>query len=367
MMRVCLAVALLLAVLFSLPTAAQTAPYNRTVIVPSTGAPTTDGAALLSALSSLSPAPSYTNRWIIQLEGGIYDVGTTPVVLQQWVDLAGAGSHVSVVRGNVGPTGGSLLAGLVKGSSNSEIHDLTIQCLSNASVSACQALELNTADARLVNLTIQTAGTGSDSHWGIRTYDSSPVLDHVEISVNASNSFDNYGAVFGGASKLDMTRSSIDVRNASRNNWAILLSDDIQYSTIRDTKIRANGGYEAAGIRYLNTATASTLTCDNVDVISNQATKSLGIGTDFGDGGFPTIYFRTGSIYGLTQGVDHQGANVYLVNTDVYGGTIRVSGNVVRIGGTWLRGSGLIAGFTSLVCAGTFDGSYTFYPSTCPP
>ncbi|MCG8460034.1 MAG: hypothetical protein MI919_27445, partial [Holophagales bacterium] len=50
---------------------AQTPPYNRTVIVQSTGVPTTDGAALLAAIAGVSPPPSSTNRWVIQLEGVI--------------------------------------------------------------------------------------------------------------------------------------------------------------------------------------------------------------------------------------------------------------------------------------------------------
>ena len=345
---------------------AQTPPYTRTIIVNSTGNPTVDGAALLSALSSLSPPPDYANRWVIELEGGFYDVGTTPVVLQRYVSLHGSGIYTTFIRGSVKPPTGFLLGGLVEGASDSEIRDLTIQCLSSKEVDACQALSLEEANARLTDMRILTSGSGSGSHWGIRTFNSAPILDRVQIQVDASQGFDNYGVVYGGTSTLNIKRSSITARNAPNNNWAILLREDTQYSIMSDSSINAVGGNDSTGIRYLSSFTSNVLSIDNSRISSHGATKSLGIGEDFGNSS-PRIFFRHGRLYGGTHGFEHYGANVDFVNTEVYGPTVRVMGNVVKIGGTWLSGAGSITGLTSLVCAGTFNNSYTFFPSTCPP
>lgn len=360
-------VLLLLALVLAATTSAsaQTPPYTRTVIVNSTGNPAVDGAALLSALASLSPAPNYVNRWVIELEGGFYDVGTTPVVLSPYVSLHGSGIYTTFIRGNVEPPFGFLLGGLVQGASNSEIRDLTIQCLSTKEVDACQALSLEEANARLTDMRILSSGPGSGAHWGIRTFNSAPILDRVQILVDASQGGDNYGVVYGGTSTLNIQRSSINARNAPVNNWAILLREDTQYSVMADSTITASGGNESAGIRYLSSFTTNVLAIDNTRITSSGATKSIGIGDDGNSS--PRIFFRHGRLYGGTHGFDHQFAHVDFVNTEVFGPTVRVNGNIVKIGGTWLRGSGLIFGATSLTCAGTFDNSYTFYPSTCPP
>ena len=345
---------------------AQTPPFTRTTIVNNTGSPAADGASLLSALSGLSPAPNYLNRWVIELEGGIYDVGTTAIVLPDYVSLHGSGIYTTIIRGSVGPPPGFLLGGLVEGASNSEIRDLTIQCLSNKEVTSCQALSLEEANARLTDMRILSSGEGSGAHWGIRTFNSAPILDRVQVLVNASVGADNYGVVYGGTSTLNIQRSSITARNSSSNNMAILLKEDTQYSVMADSTITAVGGFEAAGIRYLSSFTSNVLAIDNTRISAHGATKSLGIGDDFG-GSTPRIFFRHGRIYGATHGFEHYGANVDLVNTEIYGSSVRVLGNVVKIGGSWLRNSGSITGLTSLVCAGTFDNSYTFYPNTCPP
>ncbi|HSS78338.1 MAG TPA: hypothetical protein VLV54_16535 [Thermoanaerobaculia bacterium] len=107
LVRPCAALALgaIAALAGSLPASAQTAPYSRTVIVPANSTATANGTALLAAVAGLSPAPSYTNRWLIKLEPGVYNVGTSPVVLSQYVDIEGSGV-VDVVEGHgVGRTG----------------------------------------------------------------------------------------------------------------------------------------------------------------------------------------------------------------------------------------------------------------------
>src|SRR5689334_9662075 len=168
----------------TLPASAQTAPYTRTVIVPANGTAAANGTALLAAIAGLSPAPSFAVRWLIKLEPGVYNVGTTPVVLSQYVDIEGSGVVQSILQGSVEPLFPSLMGGLVRGASNSELRNLTISCVSDATTPGCQAVSLDTANARLSQVRILLQGTGNGNHWGIRTYNSSPILDDVEINVS---------------------------------------------------------------------------------------------------------------------------------------------------------------------------------------
>jgi hypothetical protein len=289
---------------------AQTAPFTRTVIVPANGTPTANGAALLTALANLNPAPNYANRWLIKLEPGIYNVGSTPVVMRPYVDMEGSGIIESHVQGAVDPSAsGSLIGGLVQGASNSELRALTISCVSNATTTGCQALSLNQASPRLTQVRILVQGSGMGTHWGIRTVDSAPVLDDVEVLVSASSS-SSYGIVYGGQSMLNITRSNIRVLNATGDNLAIVIKENLAWSPMRDSSVEASGGSLAMGISYLDAYTANPLFLDNVIVAAHAASgQSIGIGIHPGSLYSPssTIYFQGGRILGATDGVGFGG------------------------------------------------------------
>ncbi len=360
----CLILALLIFALAS-DTAAQTPPYNRTVIVPSTGNVTADGAALISALAGLSPAPNYATRWLIKLDAGIYDVGTTAVEMRQYVDIEGSGIVATMIRGTVAPPPGYLLGGLVEGASRSEIRSLTIACNSDTTNTSCQGMSLNGANSRLTQLRILVQGTGTGGHWGLRTFNSAPILDDVEIKVSASGGGDNYGIVYGGNSTMNILRSSIVARNAKVHNWGIVFKENIGWSPIRDSSVTGIGGTSAGGIMFLNSFTTRNLLFDNVEVTAHGGTTSTGIGSENGEG-TPTIWFRGGRIYGETDGVDLSSTTIYITNSEVYGPENLVVANKVRIGSTWLRGGGVIPGVSSAICAGVFDDAFTFFPKSCP-
>ena len=343
---------------------AQTPPYNRTVIVPSTGNVTADGTALISSVAKLSRAPSDETRWLIKLEAGVYDVGTTPVVMRDHIDIEGSGVLGTTIRGAVAPQIGSL-GGLVEGADNSEIRSLTIACHSDSTNSSCQGMSLNSASPRLTRLRILVQGTGTGGHWGIRAFNSRPTLNDVEIIVSASNSSDNYGIVYGGASKMDILRSSILARNASMHNWGIVLKESLDSSRMRDSSVTGIGGTSAGGIMFLHSSTTNSLVFDNVKVAAHGGTVSTGIGSEGGDGG--KIWFRGGRIFGATDGVNLFSTTLFLSNTEVTGSNTLVFAHKVRIGSTWLRGGGTIGALAaSAVCAGVFNDAFTFFPDTCP-
>ncbi|MEM7587550.1 MAG: hypothetical protein AAF560_29450 [Acidobacteriota bacterium] len=344
--------------------AAQTPPYGRTVIVPATGNASINGAALISALASLSPSPGSGTRWLIKLDAGVYDVGTTPVVMREQVDIEGSGVLMTTIRGSVAPALGSLVGGLVEGASQAELRSLTVACNSDATTTGCQGISIVDAHPRLTDLRILVQGTGTSGHWGIRTFNSRPVLDRVEIQVSTSTSGESYGIVYGGSSKMDIARSSILVRNASGNNWGVVFKESLEASEMRDSSVIGIGGTSAAGIMHLQSFTDQTIVFDNVQVTSHGGTVSTGIGADSGDGG--KIFFRGGRISGATHGVNLFATNFFLSNSEVSGTSILVFANKVRLGSSWLRGGGSISALTSAVCAGVHNDAFTFFPNTCP-
>ena len=75
----------------AIPAAAQ-APFVRTKLVSPTGAsPQANGALLRSAIDNLSPAPSASNRWLVKIEPGIYDMNDASnfFVMRPYVDVEG--------------------------------------------------------------------------------------------------------------------------------------------------------------------------------------------------------------------------------------------------------------------------------------
>ena len=343
----------------------QTPPFNRTVIVPATGNASADGTALLTALGGLSPAPSYANRWLVKLEPGIYNVGSTPVVMQAYVDIEGSGLVETMIKGSIGPDI-TLLKGVVQGASSSEIRELTILCASSASQETCQGMSLMEANPRLTDLRILVQGAGTGSHWGIRTYNSAPKLDRVQILVKAPSSANSYGIVYGGTSTMVIDRSSVVARDGSTDNIGILFKEDTSYSPIKNSSVTAIGGTTAGAIMYLQSYSTQNLLIDNVIISAHGASgRSVGIGTF--DNFLPEtkVWIRGGRVFGASEAVNLPGARVHLTNTEASGPTNTVIGNNVRIGSTFLDG-GPVVGYTSALCAGTYDESFVFYPNRCP-
>lgn len=355
-----------LAIAGSLSASAQTAPYTRTVIVPANAAATANGAALLAAVAGLSPAPSYSTRWLIKLEPGVYNVGSTPVVLSPYVDIEGSGVVETILQGAVEPPPNLLIGGLVQGASNSELRNLTISCVSNSTTQSCQAVSLNQANARLSQVRILLQGTGTGNHWGIRTYDSNPILDDVEINVSTGGS-NNYGVVYGGSSSLNISRSTITVFGAATDNLGIVLRDNTLWSPMRDSSVTAHGGYRAMAISFISSGATSALSFDNVILSSHSASSiNAGIGIHSGGNPMPAIFFRGGRIYSTGTGVEVLNASLTISHTDIESYGVAVGGNALNVTFTKFTGTGTTYAATSAVCAANVNSAGTFLTSACP-
>ena len=85
-----------------------------------------NGQALLDALTEVgaaSPAPGVDNPWLIKIEPGVYNVGTTAVIMLPYVDIEGSGQGVTHIEGAVPSPSSTALLNLA---SNSELRHLTV-------------------------------------------------------------------------------------------------------------------------------------------------------------------------------------------------------------------------------------------------
>lgn len=127
----------------------------RTIVVRSTGTPAQNGAAMIAAVNSITN-PSATNRWLIKLEPGEYDVGTAGFQGKSFVDLEGSGRNTTYVTG---ATNGPII-NMPQVSEVRELLALHPGGTANATAIQLSTGALGAAAARRVTA-VSSAGTGA--------------------------------------------------------------------------------------------------------------------------------------------------------------------------------------------------------------
>ena len=371
------------ALLLATSAAAQTAPYVRTAIVsPTPGNANASGTTLLTTIAGLSPAPSVTNRWLVKIEPGLFDIGTTPMQMVDYVDYEGSGPLATVILGNVGPTAVSddatstltittLNQGVVRGANNSELRDLTIQCVPSVGQPACMGMINDTVSPKVTNVRIQITAGSAGGHWAMRNYNGSPTLNGLDIYIQGANGADNYGIVnvqsSPGTAIPTIKNSQIVVGgpNAS-NNWAVLNRGNAKMP-IAHTNITASGGGTAAAVIHNSGGGATgSYYIENSSLVATAATTSNhGIDTSLSfDTTIKPIVFSS-RVRGDTVGIKiGTGASATVSDGQLYGGTYAVDGGTVYIGGTWIQGGTVNA--AAEFCASVWNNAFTLYATTCP-
>lgn len=355
--------------------AARTAVAQiRTVLVsPVPGDPIASGTALRNALAGIS-APSSTNRWLLKIEPGIYDIGATSLQMRSWVDIEGSGIGVTTIRGTVDPSG-ELNNGTVNGASDTELRLLTVEATGNATGAAAIAMYNESSFPRLyrVKLVVQS-GNGA---WGIRNVQSAPLLEECEITVSAAGSGFAYGIVFrefvGTGQRSSILRSKISVSQA-RINYGLYLYNAQTVNQIQDTRIDVVGGQTTYGIYAITEGIwtgQEQLALKDV-LLSSAGGSSASYGAFFQGNSWVSMEVFTSRIlghispitYGIVQGAP---AAILLQGSSVtgYTQTIDTAGNT-SIASTYLQG-GPVSALGWLGCMGVWDENGVFYTNSCPP
>lgn len=348
------------------PALAQaTSPYVRTVIVsPTPGSATASGQTLLQALAAITGASS-TNRWLVKVEPGVYDVGTTYLQMKAWVDLEGSGIERTVIQGT-GQPGATfeLTEGVLKGAASTEVRDLTVLCTTTAANPECITIANWNVSPRYHRVKATSTSSEGD-HWGFRNTDASPLLDQVEVLV--ANGISNYGVVnagFGG-SRPTIQRSNLKVQNGSFSNDGIL-NRETSSLVVSDTTILARGGNQSAGIRgVFPSSGALPLFLQRVDIQSdNAANISYGIV----DGLYNVVldHSRVDARGTGGKAISMPFVTVTVNHSELAASGVLVEATTVNLGSTWIRFGGTITGFQTERCAFVWDNGYNTYVDTCP-
>ena len=187
--------------------------------------------------------PSTTNRCLVKIAPGTYDVGSNQVVMQQWVSIQGSGQEATTITGAV--TSGSFAIVDNISISDSTISDLTIENTGGATKS--RALYYVTAGSgappRLERVIAYASG-GSTDNQAVYVSGISPII--INVNATGSGGTQNYGMYIASSSSPTITNVIVTASGGSgiNNGMYITSSDPI----LTDVTTVASGGTTSYGI-----------------------------------------------------------------------------------------------------------------------
>lgn len=197
--------------------AAKVPSSSRVVIVDASGGG--NFTSPRAALASITTATA-TDRYLVKIMPGVYDIEATPLQMKEYVDIEGSGELVTTIIGAVDGTG--FAEGVVQGANNAQLRSLTVE---------------NTFAAGTINL-------------AIANFDTSPTLLHVRAIAGGGGADTQNVGVFnsGGAPRL----SHVTVTTVG-GLYTYGVYNDLGASTImEDVTIEASGAVHNTGVRNAN-------------------------------------------------------------------------------------------------------------------
>lgn len=332
-------------------------PHEKTTIVKAVpGSPEASGKALIGALKSINFHKS--ERWLLKLEPGIYDLGEYPLILEPGVEIEGSGALQTEIVGlgqNYDGSSFSFHRGVVVGANDAELRHLTVRCENTSYFNACIVMSNHQASPRLTGVRLVATDAEGDGHWGLRNDQSSPVLDDVEIVV--ANGINNYAVVNTFSdSRPAISRSTLTAQGGSGHNVGIVNKVEGLPAFLDDVEIAAIGGTLAAGVQTIDTEdleidtrafSEAVLTLTGVEISARDAAVNVGV-----VGGSFTLELRDSRV--VTDGGSALDVGVYgdvvVTGSELYATDFLAHAGHVRIASSWLRGGGDVRGYGEETC-----------------
>jgi len=162
---------------------AQTPPFQRTIIVNSGGSPTANGTALLAALSGITTNSS-SNPWLLKLEPGTHDIGSSTVTMKDYVDVEGSGRDATLIT-SAQPMNGSSALGAVTVPSgvHCELRGLTVKNTFSTDQAIGVSISSSGFSLNQVNVVLPA---GVSNSFGIYIAYVAPTLTQIGIQMSSS-------------------------------------------------------------------------------------------------------------------------------------------------------------------------------------
>ncbi len=316
--------------------------YVRTIVVSPADDSQESGNQLLAALDSITAATS-DSRFLLKIEPGVYQV-TRPLVMKEHVDIEGSGELTTTIIG----VDTTLTRGTLVGANSAELRNLTVaQC---CYLWPAVAVFISGTSPRLTQVTVSSGGGA------IKLIDSSSKLERC--TVYGSHRFSHGIDISGGAPNLSYihletpnTGISIESSRPSIVGTEVLIAGEVasginlsnSTATIRDSLVRAAGGFGTSGLAAFNTTaelTNVTIEAGDPDTLSSATAVTNG-GTSPG-----TVTMN----HGIIRRISRNGLSVE--NT----GTVRIGASQI---------SGPIGGSGTFICASSYSEDFVPLGPNC--
>ncbi len=202
---------------------ASSPAYTNTVIVSPGSSETESGTALLNALDGITDAASY-NPYLLKIEPGNYDLGSTSLVMKPYVDIEGSGMRGTVIKSNVYYTGAALKAAVV-GKSTADLRNLTIKCNPESGFFAGNGIGLLNASESPGLYRVKIIVTGKNAYSAYGIYNTGAYLEPNEVTIHVSQGKYVYGVFNRYGSTLIMRNSSMLLEDGADYVYGILNGD----------------------------------------------------------------------------------------------------------------------------------------------
>jgi hypothetical protein len=207
-----------------------------------------NGTALLNALAAITTASS-TNQYLLKIEPGVYDIGTSSFQMKPFVDIEGSGELATkITRAGSNAFGNAT----VNGSDNAELRFLTVE----------------------------NTGTGGAYAFGIYNTSASPHISHVTVQL-LSPSFNSYGVYNDGSSPV-LNQLSINVVGGPNAGIGILMANNsspvIEGTTVNSTN-KVGGTAIVYGIYIVNNLSGAPI-IRNSTATASGGTSAVGVKRD---------------------------------------------------------------------------------------
>jgi hypothetical protein len=266
-------------------TAGKIAFYGRVAIVANSGGDYSNPATAMTNYASWCPSLSATNPCLLKIMPGVYNVGSSSVVMQQYIDIEGSGEKITKITG-------TNETGTVLGESNAEIRFITIE---NTSTGSNTRAIYNAFSKSPSILHVTATASGGNYSQGVFNYTASPTMVHV--TATGSGVTYSYGVYNGQYSSPVMT----------------------------DVTATASGGSEEAFGVY-NTSSSPVMT--NLTATASGGTKSYGV---HNSGGGP-VKIHNSVIKGDTNSIYNAYGTTLVSNSQLEGGVYNNSATLTCVG-----------------------------------
>ncbi|HEY0555365.1 MAG TPA: hypothetical protein VGG20_13970 [Thermoanaerobaculia bacterium] len=353
-----------LAILFLLAAGTAFAQPTTVQVSPVAGSPTASGTALLNALAGIAGA-SAANPYVIKIDPGVYNLGSTPLVMKSYVDIEGSGQGSTSLQGP-GNSDSSYTTAIIRAASAAELRNLQVVSLGSGQISSVGIYVPSGANTSIRDVTV-IAGSASNN-WGIRNISGSPILQNLTINVTGAGS-QSYGiGTTSTNARPVVKRTVINVTGGGSYAYGIYSDGVAAPQELRDLEISVTassaGGY---GIYVDNFGSGQTYLLTGSTVNVSGATFTDGIVFYGGTGGV----FNVKTTYLKATGANSNGffssastGGISFNQCEVTGTTdsINASSTPVFVGASRIAG-GVLG--SPVACAGAYNASYVALNTTC--